>query len=120
MGEADGRTGGSGAMAEAGTFAELWLYVERETDTLKLVAAKTLKSCLSIGKRWKFYKMYLALENQFSAEQRKKIEDCEKQNCMSDVRAAFRKFAVVAEQHLDEMKALRKATLREVCMSLHE
>eukprot|EP00435_Cladocopium_sp_Y103_P002585 s3940_g1.t1 len=104
-------------MAEAGTFAELWLYVERETDTLKLLEAKTLKSCLSTGKRWKFYKICLALEKKFSAEQKKVIEDWEEQNCMSDVRAAFRKFYAVAEQHSEEMKALRKATLREVCMS---
>ena len=65
----------------------------------------------------KYYKMYLALEKTFSAEQTQVIQEWEKQNCVSDVRAAFRKFCAAAEAHLEEMKALGKGTLRDVCMS---
>ena len=50
-------------------------------------------------KSWKYYKMYLALEKTLSAEQTQVIEEWEKRNCMSDVRAAFRKFVAAAEAH---------------------
>ena len=43
--------------------------------------------------------MYLALEKTFSAEQTQVIQEWEKQNCVSDVRAAFRKFCAAAEAH---------------------
>ena len=104
-------------MAQSGTFADLWSYIEKEAATLKVLECKTLKACLSTGKCWKQYKMYLALEKTFSAEQSEVIQEWEKQNCMSDVRAAFRKFCAAAEAQLEEMKALGKGTLRDVCMS---
>ena len=104
-------------MAQSGTFADLWSYIEKEAATLKVLECKTLKACLSTGKCWKYYKMYLALEKTFSAEQTQVIQEWEKQNCVSDVRAAFRKFCAAAEAHLEEMKALGKGTLRDVCMS---
>ena len=86
-------------MAQPGTFAELWAYIEKEAATLKALERKTLKACLSSGKSWKYYKMYLALEKTLSAEQTQVIEEWEKRNCMSDVRAAFRKFVAAAEAH---------------------
>ena len=104
-------------MAQSETFADLWSYIEKEAATLKVLECKTLKACLSTGKCWKYYKMYLALEKTFSAEQTQVIQEWEKQNCVSDVRAAFRKFCAAAEAHLEEMKALGKGTLRDVCMS---
>ena len=104
-------------MAQSGTFADLWSYIEKEAATLKVLECKTLKACLSTGKCWKYYKMYLALEKTFSAEQTQVIQEWEKQNCVSDARAAFRKFCAAAEAHLEEMKALGKGTLRDVCMS---
>ena len=52
-------------MAQSGTFADLWSYIEKEAATLKVLECKTLKACLSTGKCWKYYKMYLALEKTF-------------------------------------------------------
>jgi hypothetical protein len=45
-------------MAQSGTFADLWSYIEKEAATLKVLECKTLKACLSTGKYWKYYKMY--------------------------------------------------------------
>ena len=104
-------------MAQSGTFADLWSYIEKEAVTLKVLECKTLKASLSTGKCWKYYKMYLALEKTLSAEQTQVIEEWEKQNCVSDVRAAFRNFCTAVEAHLEEMKALGKGTLRDVCTS---
>ena len=39
-----------GAMVEADPFAQLLSYVEKETETLKLLRCKTLKDCLLSGK----------------------------------------------------------------------
>jgi hypothetical protein len=67
------------AMVEPDAFAQLLSYVEKETETLKLLRCKTLKECLLSGKasskrdgnpeRLKHYKLYLALQNKMSAEQ---------------------------------------------------
>ena len=67
------------AMAEVDAFAKLLSYVEKETETLKLLRCKALKECLLTGqasskregnsKRFKHYKMYPALQSKMSAEQ---------------------------------------------------
>ena len=59
----------SAAMVEPDAFTQLLSYVERETETLKLLRCQTLKECLLTGKanskregnaeRFKHYKMYV-------------------------------------------------------------
>ena len=76
------------AMVEPDAFAQLLSYVEKETETLKLLRCKTLKECLLSGKasskrdgdpeRFKHYKIYLALQQKMSAEQRDMIEEWER------------------------------------------
>ena len=69
------------------------------------------------------YKMYLALQNKMSAEQRHILAEWERTNCVQDaqdalgLRPAFEHFCSVAEQHVDAMRAVRKLTLEEVCLS---
>ena len=117
-------------MAEPDAFAKLLAYIEKEADNLKVLQLNTLKDCLVTGKanskregdseRFKHYKIYLALERKMSAEQRRVIEEWERRNCAPEgvrVGPAFRKFFSIAEHHLEEMKALRRATLSEVCSS---
>ena len=118
---------------EPDAFAQLLSYVEQETETLQLLRCKSLKECLLTGKanstregnpaRWKHYKMYLALQNKMSAEQRHILAEWERTNCVQDaqdalgLRPAFEHFCSVAEQHVDAMRAVRKLTLEEVCLS---
>lgn len=117
-------------MAEPDAFAKLLAYIEKEADNLKVLQLNTLKDCLVTGKanskregdseRFKHYKIYLALERKMSAEQRRVIEEWERRNCVLEAARfslAFRKFCSVVEQHLEEMKDLRRATLKEVCLS---
>ena len=116
----------SGAMATSDAFAKLLAYIKKEADTLKVLQRNSLKERLLTGKasstregdseRFKHYKIYLMLEKKMSAEQKQVIEEWERRNCVH-WRPAFRNFYSVAEQHLEEMKALRKATLSEVCNS---
>jgi len=121
---------GSGAMAEPQAFANFLAYIEKEADTLKVLQCDTLKDCLMTGKatgqregdsaRFKHYKIYLTLQKEMSAEQRQVIEEWERRNCVLEAARfslAFRKFCSVVEQHLEEMKDLRRATLKEVCLS---
>ena len=115
-------------MVEPDAFAELLSYVQKETETLKLLRCKTLKECLLTGKgsrkldgnieRWRHYKMYLALEKKMSPEQRRVLAEWERTNCMPGLRPAFEKFCSIAEQHVDAMRAVRKPTLQEVCLSV--
>ena len=111
----------SAAMVEPDAFTQLLSYVERETETLKRLRCQTLKECLLTGKanskregnaeRFKHYKMYLALQNKMSAEQRDMLAEWERGNCVQDavgLRPAFQKFCSIAEQHVDAMRALRK------------
>ena len=111
----------SAAMVEPDAFTQLLSYVERETETLKRLRCQTLKECLLTGKanskregnaeRFKDYKMYLALQNKMSAEQRDMLAEWERGNCVQDavgLRPAFQKFCSIAEQHVDAMRALRK------------
>ena len=107
-------------MATSDAFANLLAYIKKEADTLKVLQRNSLKECLLTGKaswkhegdseRFKHYKIYLMLEKKMSAEQKQVIEEWERRNCVH-WRPAFRNFYSVAEQHLEEMKALRKATL---------
>ena len=113
-------------MATSDAFANLLAYIKKEADTLKVLQRNSLKECLLTGKaswkhegdseRFKHYKIYLMLEKKMSAEQKQVIEEWERRNCVH-WRPAFQNFYSVAEQHLEEMKALRKATLSEVCSS---
>ena len=118
------------AMVKPDAFAQLLSHVEKETETLKLLRRKTLKECLLTGRasrkrdgnieRWRHYKMYLALEK-MSPEQRRVLEEWEKTNCMQKavgLRPTLQNFCSVAEQHVDAMRALRKPTLEEVCLSV--
>ena len=117
-------------MAEPEAFANFLAYIEKEADTLKVLQCDTLKDCLMTGKatgqregdsaRFKHYKIYLTLQKEMSAEQRQVIEEWERRNCVLEAARfslAFRKFCSVVEQHLEEMKDLRRATLKEVCLS---
>ena len=118
-------------MVEPDAFAQLLSYVEKETETLKRLQCKTLQECLLTGKasrkrdrnseRCRHYKMYLALEKKMSPEQRRVLEEWEITNCVQEavgLRPAFQNFCSVAEQHVDAMRALRKPTLEEVCLSV--
>ena len=109
----------AGAMATSDAFANLLAYIKKEADTLKVLQRNSLKECLLPGKaswkhegdseRFKHYKIYLMLEKKMSAEQKQVIEEWERRNCVH-WRPAFRNFYSVAEQHLEEMKDLRKAS----------
>ena len=118
-------------MVEPDAFAQVLSYVEKETETLKLLRCKSLKECLLTGQgsrkrdgnieRWRHYKMYLALEKKMSPEQRRVLAEWERTNCVQEaagLRPAFEKFCSIAEQHVDAMRALRKPALEEVCLSV--
>ena len=56
-----------------------------------------------------YYKIYLALEKQMSAEQREVIEAWERRHCVQGdllFRPTFQSFCTVVEEHADEMRAL--------------
>ena len=115
-------------MAEPDALANLLAYIEKEADGLKVLQCKTLKDCLVTGKanskregdseRFKHYKLYLPLQIKMSAEQREVIQDWEQRNCAEHgLRDDLQFFCRVAEEHLEEMKDVRRATLSEVCLS---
>ena len=55
-----------------------------------------------------------------SAEQREVIEAWERRHCVQGdllFRPAFQSLCTVVGEHADEMKALRRASLSEVCLS---
>ena len=114
------------AMVESDAFAQLLSYIEKETETLKLLRCKTLKECLLSGKasskrdgnpeRLKHYKLYLALQNKMSAEQADVLEEWERTNCVKEhpLQQQFDRFIKMLEDNRDELKAMEKSTLLEL------
>ena len=118
------------AMVEPDAFAQLLSYVKKETETLKLLRCKTLKDCLLTGKanskrggnseRFKHYKMYLALQNKMSAEQKDVLEEWERTNCVQEavvpqaLQQQFYRFIKMLENNRDDLKAMQKSTLLEL------
>ena len=85
-------------MAQSGTFADLLSYIEKEAATLKVLECKTLKACLSTGKCWKYYKMYLALEKTFSAEQTQVIQEWENKTACQMCEQPFGSFVLLQKR----------------------
>ena len=114
------------AMVEPDAFAQLQSYVEKETETLKLLRCKTLKECLLSGKesskrdgnpkQLKHYKLYLALQNRMSAEQTEVLEDWGRTYCLKErpMQQQFDRFIKMHEENRDELKAMQKSTLLEL------
>ena len=108
------------------SFADLIAFLQREEDSLKVVAKSDLKSTLRTGagtkgntfdsERLHFYKVYCQLVKTLTEQQRNEIAMWEDRLCIKQENVEFRRFVGILENRKDELRKLGKSSL-EACLN---
>ena len=108
------------------SFADLIAFLQREEDSLKVVAKSDLKSTLRTGagtkgntfdsERLHFYKVYCQLVKTLMEQQRNEIAMWEDRLCIKQENVEFRRFVGILENRKDELRKLGKSSL-EACLN---
>ena len=112
----------------ADAFANLIEYLKREEAVLKTLGATDLRACLRTGnkeetedtERYKYYKVLIRIERNFTPEQRQQIQEWEAKLCVNQtVDTDFTRLIEILEKRTTELQELGKKSLKD-CFSTHK